>query len=722
MSEKLTGQIRRIVFRNENNGYIIASLKPAKGGPPATVVGRLPGVAVGETIECAGRWETDLHHGRQFRVDSFTARQPTDADTIRRYLGSGLIKGIGPKLAGELVDRFGVKTLEIIERQPKRLREVPGIGRARAQQITDAWRESRDIREIGLLLEKAGAPRHLVLRVRQRFAEQAADVVRHDPYRLVAEVRGIGFLTADRIARGLGVAEDDPARLRAGLLHTLNLAAEVGHTALPLETLTGEAAQLLHAPPEKLDPEIERLVAAGHARREKLAGRIVLAPTGLALAEQRLAAAIVGIQRAADRFRAINRDKAVAWVQQRLKIELTERQREAAVDAIEQPLLVVTGGPGTGKTTIVRSICEMVEAMKRTVALCAPTGRAAKRLAETTGREAKTVHRLLEINPAKNVFTYNADNPLACDLVVCDEASMLDAPLAAHLAEAIPPGAHLVLVGDVDQLPSIGPGNVLADLIASGRVHVVRLDKIFRQAAQSRIVLSAHDIRRGRMPELAPTKGGDFFFIEQDDPVALRELVVDLVARRLPQTYNLDPLGEIMVLAPMHKGEAGVAALNEALRARLNPAGAELIFGERSYRLGDKVMQTANDYDREIYNGDIGRVARVDEAHKEIIVDFDGRLVSAREGELADLVHAYAVSIHKSQGSEYPCVIVPLHTQHFILLARNLLYTAITRGKKLVVACGSRRALARAVENDAARHRTTLLINYLESARPNRLL
>lgn len=720
--EKLTGQIRRVVYRNDESGYLVAALEPEGGGETVALVGVLPGVAAGETLTCNGRWETSPQHGRQFRVTDYQLVRPSGSETIRRYLGSGLISGIGPKTAKALVDHFGEETLDVIEHKPARLRQVPGIGRVKAKAIVAAWEKSRDLREVGLLLEKAGAPRALVSRVVRVFGDQAAKVVRVTPYRLVKEVRGVGFLTADRIARRLGRPEDDPARLQAGLLHVLEQATADGNTVALREELIQKAAKLLGVPGDELEQPAERLVAMGDVQPEMWDGQEALAPKGLAIAETRLAGAILGIKNGQSRFRRIDEKKAIAWVHERIRLKLTTRQAEAVLAAVREPLTIITGGPGTGKTTIVRSICEITEAMDRTVSLCAPTGRAAKRLAEVSGREAKTVHRLLEAQPGRKGFERRASNPLSGDLVICDEASMLDVPLAMHLTEAVAPGAHLVLVGDMDQLPSVGPGNVLADLIASQVPCTVQLDKVFRQAAESRIIINAHRIKAGEMPNMSKGPQADFFLLEEDDPEKLRDLVVDLAARRLPKAYGLDPMEQIMVLSPMHKGEMGVAKLNWALRERLNPKGPALTVGERFYRVGDKVMQTANDYDREIYNGDLGRVARLEADGSGLVVDFDGRLVSVRGNELDDLVSAYAVSIHKSQGCEYPCVVVPLHTQHYILLARNLLYTAVTRGKQLVVLCGSRRALRRAVSNDQALRRKTLLTHRLEQEKPSRLL
>jgi len=718
MTEKIAGQLQRFVFRAEDSGYAVAVLHTERGRK-ATLVGTLGELRPGETIEAEGRWETDARHGRQFRVASYLPTVPHETEAMVRYLGSGLVKGIGPKTAAQIVAHFGEKTFSILDRKPHRVREVAGIGSVKAQQIAEAWQRVRQVREIGLLLQQAGAPRSLAVKILQAFGSEAYGIMTRDPYRAVGEIKGLGFHTADRIAQARKIAPDDPLRLRAGLMQALDSEVDDGHTAAPLDELTTAAVKLLGIERALIERQVEPLLAAGRLVREDEDGVWLLTTPPLAAAERRLAAALRRLRETPSRFRRIDEHKAIAWVEARLKLQLADNQRRAVTAAIAERVLVITGGPGTGKTTIVRAICEIGEKMNRRVALSAPTGRAAKRLAEASGRPAKTVHRLLEINPQLKRFERNQAYPLDADLVICDEASMLDVHLAMYLTDAVASGAHLVLVGDVDQLPSVGPGNVLADLIACPWIGTQRLTEIFRQAADSRIITGAHRIREGRLPELTGGRDSDFFFLEENDPAALAELAVDLVARRLPEAYGFDPLRDIMVLAPMHRGEAGVASLNQRLRERLNPAGPTLQMGERLFRVGDKVMQTANNYEYDIYNGDLGIVRQVLADPTGLLVDFDGRRLTLSRSDLDDLAPAYAVSVHKSQGSEYRAVVAPLHTQHYVMLARNLLYTAVTRGKELVVLCGSRAALERAVRNDTAQRRRTLLPKRLAEAAAN---
>lgn len=725
----IEGTIERIVFRNEQTHYTVARLRPNDAGhlfrgELTTLVGTLPGMSAGELVEVSGEWELHPLHGRHLRVATCARYAPVTAEGLRRYLGSGVIKGIGPKTADRIVESFGEQTLAILDLEPERLTEVPGVSARKRDTIVRGWAEQRDIRELMVFLQSYGVSPGLAAKIYRQYGGDSAAKIRENPYQLERDIYGVGFKTADALAVQLGLPHDSLPRLETGLKHALAEASGDGHCYLPIEELLTRAAALLEVAPEALPPALEALRKAKEAFAE--GDRIALAPffyaeTGTA---RRLRLAL-GTPSALPKVDDGEWEDVFSALERERGIHLAERQREAVRLAYQTKVSVLTGGPGTGKTTTVRALLDVLDRRGVTYALAAPTGRAARRLAEATGRPARTLHRLLEFIPNSNTFAYNEDRPLSYQFVVVDEVSMLDVLLAYRLVRALPPASHLLLVGDSDQLPSVGPGMVLRDLLASGVIPHVRLTELFRQARASQIVVNAHRVNAGEMPELRPDPHGDFFFLRADDPARAQRLVVDLVARRLPTRYGFDPVGEIQVLAPMYRGPAGVHALNAALRARLNP----LVGGEaddmdgvemdaaRGIGPGDKVMQVRNDYDKGVFNGDVGRVVAREGEAATLLVEFPEEAGTVRVAyephELDELTLAYAISIHRAQGSEYPCVVLPLVSQHYQMLQRNLLYTAITRAKRLCVVVGDPRALRRAVANDALAARNTALAERL---------
>lgn len=709
--ETLQGILERIVYENEEDGYIIARFSsPRHGHEPLTVVGNLMSASPGENLLLKGSWVNHPKYGRQFKIEEYKTILPATVTGIKKYLGSGLIKGIGPVMAERIVDHFGLDTLDVIENSPKRLGDVFGIGRKRVEMITSAWQEQKDIKEVMLFLQSHNVSTNFAVKIYKTYEERAITVVREDPYRLAEDIYGIGFKTADTIADNLGIEKNSQSRLMSGIQYILSQSAEEGHVYLPETELIDESARLLGVESESIK---EALEALGDRESVIIEGdNVYLAP--FYYAEVGVANKIVSLLQAGS-VRAVSRvDESIAYLERVKKIKFAENQKEAIRKALNSKVMILTGGPGTGKTTTLMGIIELMEQLQLDVALAAPTGRAAKRLSETTDREAKTIHRLLEYNPNEGGFKKNQAEPLDADVVVIDEFSMVDLVLMNSLLKALRTSSTLILVGDVDQLPSVGAGNVLRDLIDSHAIDVITLTEIFRQAQQSVIVTNAHKINKGQFPSLSGEKDRDFFFIEEEDPEEAAAIIVDLVMRRLPRHYNYDPIDDIQILCPMYRGAVGANNFNETLQTALNPDGESLLRGGRNFRSGDKVMQIRNNYDKEVFNGDIGRIALVDPIDQIVTVAFPEKTVEYDVADLDELVLAYAITVHKSQGSEYNAVIAPILTQHYMMLQRNLLYTAITRAKKLLVLVGTKKAIAMAIRNDKVAKRYTSLARRIQ--------
>ncbi|WP_043264423.1 ATP-dependent RecD-like DNA helicase [Streptomyces sp. CT34] len=727
------GVLERITYANEESGYTVARVDTGRGsGDLLTVVGALLGAQPGESLRMEGRWGSHPQYGKQFTVENYTTVLPATVQGIRRYLGSGLIKGIGPRIADRITEHFGIDTLDVIESDPGRLIEVPGLGPKRTKLIGAAWEEQKAIKEVMVFLQGVGVSTSIAVRIYKKYGDASISVVRNHPYRLAADVWGIGFLTADRIAQAVGIPHDSPDRVKAGLQYALSQSTDQGHCFLPEEQLIADAVKLLQVDTGLVIDCLAELAADPEGVvREKVPGAEDGSPvTAVYLvpfhrAEISLAGRLTRLLRTdEDRmpaFRDVVWDKALAWLARRTGAELAPEQQAAVRLALTRKVAVLTGGPGCGKSFTVRSVVELARAKQAKVVLAAPTGRAAKRLAELTGADASTVHRLLELKPGGDA-AYDADRPLDADLVVVDEASMLDLLLANKLVKAVPPGAHLLLVGDVDQLPSVGAGEVLRDLLAEpGPVPAVRLTRIFRQAQQSGVVTNAHRINSGVPPLTTGLR--DFFLFAEEDAEEAARLTVDVVARRIPAKFGLDPRRDVQVLAPMHRGPAGAGALNGLLQQAVTPARPDLPerrFGGRVFRVGDKVTQIRNNYEKGrngVFNGTVGVVTALDpdEQRLTVLTDEDEE-VPYDFDELDELAHAYAVTIHRSQGSEYPAVVIPVTTSAWMMLQRNLLYTAVTRAKRLVVLVGSRRALGQAVRTVSAGRRHTALDHRLVGA------
>ena len=709
--EVLAGLVERVTYHNAENGFCVLRAKARGHRDMVTIVGHAATISAGEWITATGVWLNDRTHGQQFKAQFLRTSLPDSADGIEKYLSSGMIRGVGPVYAKKLVRAFGEKVFDVIEATPDRLREIDGIGPVRAASILAAWAEQKAVREIMVFLHSHGVGTARAVRIFKTYGSDAIQVMTENPYRLARDIRGIGFKTADAIAMKLGIEKTAMVRVRAGIAYALTEAMDEGHCGLPTEELIPLAEKLLEVPPQLVRTALDLELHEGNVVADRVGETPCVFLAGLHRAERNIAERLTRLANGTLPWPWIDPEKALPWVEKHIGLALAESQVAAIRLALKSKVLVMTGGPGVGKTTIVKAILRILAAKGTDILLCAPTGRAAKRMTEATGFEAKTIHRLLEVDPKAGGFKRGDDNPLDCDLLVVDETSMVDVMLMQALMRAVPDGAALLIVGDIDQLPSVGPGQVLADIISSGAVPVVRLTEVFRQAAQSRIITTAHRINQGYIPDLSPPETeSDFYFVQADEPETAVARIIELVKTRIPNRFGLDPIRDIQVLCPMNRGGIGARSLNIELQAALNPAGDRKVerFGW-TFAPGDKVMQIENDYDKEVYNGDIGYIDDVDSIAGEIVASFDGRSVTYGFGELDMLVPAYAATIHKSQGSEYPAVIIPVLTQHYAMLQRNLLYTGVTRGKRLVILVGQKKAIAIAVRNVSGRHRWSKL-------------
>jgi exodeoxyribonuclease V alpha subunit len=724
---EVEGQIEGITYSSEETGFTVARVRVTDCRDPVTVVGNLPAPRPGEVLRMLGSWIDHPKFGRQFKILSHKPVVPATADGIRKYLGSGLIKGIGPVTAARIVGQFGEKTLDVIEHRIHELSQVEGLGLKRIEMIEKAWKEQNEIREVMIFLQDHDVSPLYATKIFRHYGADAVRAVSQNPYRLATDIFGIGFLTADRIAQKMGFEKNAPFRAEAGILHVLRHLSEEGHVYYPYEPLIGKCTEIL---------DVEREVVAKAMGAIALDGKIVMEDLTRDLdafeannkavylkpfyvAEVGIAGFMKELVSKKKKVRTADVDELLESEQRKLTFRLAPKQEEAVRAAVKEKMAVITGGPGTGKTTIINLVIQVYRERGARILLAAPTGRAAKRMSEATGFPSRTLHRLLEYLPIKGGFARNRENPLEVDVLVVDEVSMVDTILMYHLLKALPTEATLILVGDVCQLPSVGAGNVLKDIILSGMIPVVELKEIFRQAAGSGITVNAHRINAGLLPKWKTGRGGpleDFYFIEQDDPEQALRIILELVCERIPRRFRLDRVEDIQVLSPMHKGLAGTENLNRKLQQALNPSGDEMVKGERTFRLMDKVMQVRNNYDKDVFNGDIGRITSIDREEQVLTVTFDGVPVPYEAPEVDELVHAYAISVHKSQGSEYPAVIVPILSQHHLLLQRNLIYTAVTRAKELAVIVGSRRALAMGVKNDRIMQRYTHLAERMKSA------
>ncbi|MBT3191394.1 MAG: ATP-dependent RecD-like DNA helicase [Verrucomicrobia bacterium] len=705
-AHELNGTVESIVYRNDENGYTVCRIKLDDQDQTATLVGNCSAMWEGENVKADGEWIRNKQFGYQFSAENITCIAPTSAKGIERYLASGMIRGIGKEIAGRLVRHFGDQTLRVIEKESSRLEEVEGIGHVRRKRIKESWNEQRGVRDIMIFLQGHGIGTAQSARIYRAYGQEAIALIRSNPYRLCTDVWGIGFKTADSVAMSLGIPPQSEIRARAGITHILQTLTDDGHCFCTDAELLLHGEALLEIPVETLTAGLDHELNTKRLTREE--NRIYL--TEIYRAEVAVANQLHNLMDTGHNFRPIVADKALPWAAKRVKIDFAPSQTEALSTSLTEKVSVITGGPGVGKTTIIHALVEVFKARKLTVCLAAPTGRAAKRMQEATHHEAKTMHRLLKFQPRTGSFEFDAENPLPAHVVILDEVSMIDIRLMRDLLVALPPTAHLVLVGDIDQLPSVGPGNVLRDIINSGAIPCTALTTIFRQQRGGDIIENAHRVNRGEFIEPAASGDlSDFYFIEAETPDEVISSMLHLISDRIPKRFGFNPMSEIQVLTPMRRNQLGAENLNAVLQQALNPSGHHIERFGRHYRKGDRVMQIRNNYDKEVYNGDIGHISFVVDEANELTVDFDGRHVKYEFSELDELIHAYACSIHKSQGSEYPAVVILITTQHFKLLQRNLLYTAITRGKKLVCIVGSQKAIGMAIRNNEIQQRRTSL-------------
>lgn len=720
VKERVQGLIERVTFHSPESGFCVLRVKVKNHRGLVTVIGNAASVTPGENVECSGEWHNDKKHGLQFKAAQLRIVLPSSLEGIQKYLGSGMVKGIGPHFAKKLVSAFGIDVFDVIEKYPERLGKLAGIGDKRKEQIIEAWNEQKSIRNIMVFLQTHGIGTARAVRIYKTYGDDACEKVLENPYRLALEIHGIGFKTADKLAMRLGVATDSILRAQAGVHHVLQELCDDGHCAVSCENLIAESVTLLEIAETVIVEAIENEVKHARLIAEKIGDVDCIFPRSLHHAEVEAAGHITRIKTGKLPWGEIDAAKAIPWVEKRTGLELSQSQKNAVEMVLKQKLVIVTGGPGVGKTTIVNSILNILRAKRLSVSLAAPTGRAAKRLSETTGLTAKTIHRLLIFDPKTFSFKHNQDNPLSCDILVLDEASMMDIVLFYHVIKALPDDAALILVGDVDQLPSVGPGSVLLDLIRSQSVPTVRLTEIFRQAAHSKIIVNAHRINQGQMPIAHDSARSDFYTIYVDQAEAIQGEIINLISERIPKFSGCDPINDIQVLTPMNRGGLGAQALNVALQQKLNGEAEPKItrFGI-TLAPGDKVIQIVNNYDKEVFNGDIGFVNTINLDENIIKINFDQRVIDYDLNELDELNLAYAISIHKSQGSEFPVVIIPVAMQHFMLLARNLLYTGVTRGKKLVVLIAEKKALGMAINNNKVTKRLSKLSQRLSEAEIN---